>query len=137
MKFRSDFVTNSSSSSFVVDKRGISATQLRAIENHIEVGKKLDRLGYGDFGSYDKTDEWYVRDGENNSVILSTYMDNFNMYSFLKAIGVSENNIYNSADEITNRQTEMNDSLLGDILTDLEDEDSESDDSRNDEWWGF
>ena len=134
MKFRSDFVTNSSSSSFVVDKRGLSATPLEAIEHHIEVGKNLERLGYGSFGCYDKSDEWYVRDGENNSVILSTYMDNFDMESFLKAIGVSESDIYNSADEIEYHKPEMSDSVLGDILNNLEDE---SDDSNEDDWWGF
>lgn len=126
MKYRIDFVTNSSSSSFVVDKRGLSATQLKAIENHIDVAKKLDRLGRGNFGSYERDDEWYVRDGENNSIMLSTYMDNFDMREFLHTIGVSEDDIYDFADDIPDNKRETDENLLLDILNNIEEKENEN-----------
>lgn len=81
MKTRNGFVSNSSSSSFVVNKRYVSDHQLQLINTHIEEGKKV---GVGD-GDY--FDSWCV-DNRDDSIKLSTTMDNFNMREFLLRIGV-------------------------------------------------
>lgn len=41
MKVRVDFVTNSSSSSFVISKKHLDEEQILAIKQHISLGKKI------------------------------------------------------------------------------------------------
>lgn len=80
MKIRNGFVSNSSSSSFVIDKHKISGFQLGQIHNHVQVAKDLG-VDYG----WD--DPWDVEE-RDHILVLSTTMDNFNMSGFLEAIGV-------------------------------------------------
>lgn len=80
MKVREDFVTNSSSSSFIINKRHLDADQLEAIRRHDEIGEALG-LEYA-------TERWCIE--ENNKYIGGhTSMDNFDMYEFLEQIDVN------------------------------------------------
>ena len=81
MKVRHDFVTNSSSSSFIISKKILTKKQIEAIRNHSELGEKLNIR-------YAKSDAWNIE--ENNEYITGyTWMDNFSMYDFLKAIDIN------------------------------------------------
>lgn len=77
MKVRNGFVSNSSSSSFVINLEDISAKQLKKIQSH-----KL-RL---EFWQNDD-DEWTI-DVDDDKVSGHTWMDNFDMHEYLKDIGV-------------------------------------------------
>ena len=78
MKIRGSFVTNSSSSSFVIDKFYLSPFQIKAIH---------DRIKYADeLGLYE--DEWEIYEGEL-VVKGRTHMDNFDMRVFLKFLHVN------------------------------------------------
>ena len=74
MKNRQGFVSNSSSSSFVVNKHYISGYQMDKIKEHAEVAGN---------------DAWDIED-KGNVLRLSTFMDNFSMRSYLEEIGVNE-----------------------------------------------
>ena len=82
MKVREDFVTNSSSSSFLISKKHLDHDQIVAIRKHHELGKKLGLVdSWLDF-------PWTIN--ENNDFITGyTSMDNFNMESFLGKIEVN------------------------------------------------
>ncbi len=78
MKIRTGFVSNSSSSSFIIDLDVLSPRQIRLIEEHIE--------HFGEFSHYaGLMDKWdiYELDGK---ITGTTSMDNFNMESFLKEV---------------------------------------------------
>lgn len=82
MKIRSGFVSNSSSSSFVVSLRKLSPEQLGKILNHTEWGEKLG-VEYSDSReAWDITVEKGVLHG-------NTSMDNFDMRKFLEKLGVT------------------------------------------------
>lgn len=82
MKYRHGHVSNSSSSSFVLDVGAISGLQLSQILDHATIGKKLGIPWAG-------SDAWSVT-VEGNTLSGSTSMDNFDMHQFLTAIGVPE-----------------------------------------------
>lgn len=110
MKIRNGFVSNSSSSSFVVKKASLTAMQIEAIHNHIEVASWLYEAGLRSHAQVHLDNEipivnLYERDNDNSDydgwgieetndeIKLSTTMDNFDMRWFLGIIGVDDSDI--------------------------------------------
>lgn len=89
MKTRSGFVSNSSSSSFIISRDNLNNLQIAMIKHHIAISKEIYSEGEID---NDPSDAWSVfDDGEN--IKLYTTMDNFDMWHFLVRIGVKEEHI--------------------------------------------
>ena len=88
MKIKTDFVTNSSSSSFVLNKNELSELQIIAIKNHIEMAKIMHEQNPKryDFGWFD---EWGIKETETE-IKGFTSMDNFDMGLFLDTIGIKD-----------------------------------------------
>jgi hypothetical protein len=93
MKIRDGFVSNSSGSSFCIEKRHLTGQQIDDIHHYMEVGLRLNRdpekkidlyLGLGCTWDIDETDE---------HIKGYTWMDNFDMHKFLAAIGVARSAI--------------------------------------------
>ena len=86
MKIRNGFVSNSSSSSFVIKKSVLSEEQLQMIRGHVDYKK----YHYWDI---DKIDEWNITES-NDSILGYTIIDNFNMNRFLEEeVGVKDKDI--------------------------------------------
>lgn len=81
MKIRNGFVSNSSSSSFMINKAQLHTFQIDAIKNHIEFANKQ---GW-DCGS--DQDAWDIKEDDFN-LRGDTSMDNFDMEQFFIYIGV-------------------------------------------------
>ena len=95
MKIRQGFVSNSSSSSFILKIKYLSLDQIYKIQNHTEEAGKIHPWTletFGGHGSYNKfgyNEDWYV-DLKEEFLYTWTSMDNFDMDLFLKEIGVPE-----------------------------------------------
>jgi hypothetical protein len=86
MKSRMGWVSNSSSSSFIIKKEHLTDFQIEKIYNHGEEGEKLG-LDYA-------KEVWSIEDGEDH-LGFSTWMNNFDMKNFLTLIGVDISKIEN------------------------------------------
>lgn len=80
MKVRNGFVSNSSSSSFVIPLDMLCDCKIESIYNHIEEASK--HASYYDFDCVDDGDAWSITQDE---FYLTGYtmMDNFDMHTFL------------------------------------------------------
>ena len=87
MKVRRDYVTNSSSSSFVISKKHLDNDQILAINEHISLGNKLGMYNCNSYNAWDID--------ENDEYIGGyTWQDNFSMFDFLDAIGVNSSIVH-------------------------------------------
>ena len=100
---RNGFVSNSSSSSFFIYKKDLTAFQIEMIRNHVEHGKVFNRIII-DIGNYYKDDDdelnddkefevgmkgWYIEE-DNESISGFTDLDNFDMEKFFEYIGIDD-----------------------------------------------
>jgi len=76
MKIRNGFISNSSSTSFTIDKNNLTKEQIILIQDHY-----LD--------CDDTDDEWFIYD-ENNEISGHTSSHRFNMKKYLKDVGVPD-----------------------------------------------
>jgi len=89
MKIRNGFISNSSSSSFVIfNKHVLTLDQRNAIFDHINYANEhdIEELKYSE-----DYDAWRINE-KDHIIEGSTIMDNFDMDYFLELIGVSRDN---------------------------------------------
>ena len=97
MKYKIGFVSNSSSSSFVVKKEGLTSCQHFVIKHHSKVAeafKELNCLISPEICKYCK-DSWDINETDTH-YILQTWMDNFDLSEFLKVFGIEIKEHYHS-----------------------------------------
>lgn len=82
MKIKLGFVSNSSSSSFIINKSALSDDQIEAIKYHGEYSAEHD------FGQEYCDCPWDVNEDES-TISGYTYIDNFDMKEFLNKLGVN------------------------------------------------
>lgn len=109
MKERNGFVSNSSSSSFILYKKDLTASQIDQIRNHIQVAinnkwdcdlietDELDEDGdpitLQGCAYASPSDAWLITE-RDTSIKLETDLDNFQMEQFLRLIGIPSDKIH-------------------------------------------
>lgn len=92
MKLKPDFITNSSSANFVINKKHLTLEEIVLIKNHYEIAALIDEQnGVIDLMEYaGKYDEWDITETENE-IKGFTSMTNFSMRRYLTEIlGIPE-----------------------------------------------
>lgn len=84
-KIRNGFVSNSSSSSFIINTEDVTDEQANMIINHMDY---KDQLTYNDYIS--EYDEWLI-EFKGDTIIGNCSMDNFDMQEFFEIIGIDKN----------------------------------------------
>ena len=92
MKIRHGFVSNSSSSSFVLYKPKMTKKQINSVKNHMEYWNEIEDseakfLIYTRWLKNDDMDAWEVTENDHN-LTVETSMDNFNMEELFRHIGL-------------------------------------------------
>lgn len=101
MKIRSGFVSNSSSSSFVLDKDMMTEEQIELVKNYREYGPKIFKIisenkelmtiftqDRSDIEDYELcSGGWDIRE-TSSTLELETNMDNFNMELYLEMLRI-------------------------------------------------
>jgi len=101
MKIRNGFVSNSSSSSFIILLHKITDDQKQMIYNHIEIGQEIDKkqIAKGKNPIYEYYEDWNIKE-DDFSIWCSTSMDNFDLIEFVdREAGIKEENIIYIGDE--------------------------------------
>lgn len=86
MKIRQGFVSNSSSSSFIISTNKISVAQLELLKEHAESKEFKDDKYLGPY------DAWDI-DEKDGYISCHTIMDNFDLYEYALKIGIKEEDI--------------------------------------------
>lgn len=87
MKVCHSFISNSSSSSFIIPLNKLTPKQVEQIHDHYNEGVRLGI--YEEDTWYNEGDSWEIKETQEYIAGL-TPMDNFPMDEFLEAIGVPE-----------------------------------------------
>jgi len=81
MKIRKGFVTNSSSSSFIINKKDLTKKQIEKIYNHMEDEQTIKNALCKNF------DKWEIIEDED-FIKGRTILNNFDMETYLIKIGI-------------------------------------------------
>lgn len=88
MKIRTNFVSNSSSSSFIIKKKDLTKEQIEKIKNHIDEAYNYFSKEHIEY-NWDKGDKWEITENEDE-IKGETIIDNFDMEDFLNKIKVKD-----------------------------------------------
>ena len=84
MKIRNGFVSNSSSSSFVIAKEALTPLQILAIKEHVYLADKM--------GMNPEDGPWSITE-DDFTISGSTGMDNFDIFEYMDKIGIPREHI--------------------------------------------
>lgn len=106
MKVRNGFVSNSSSSSFIILRSSMNDKQKEMLFDHIHIGEEIDKelKSQGGNPRYEYYEEWYMEE-DDFSVWCHTTMDNFDLVHFLlMEVGLEEDDIIFIGDDLWNEK---------------------------------